>query len=521
LISLLFFFILGPLLTLGILGGIVLRKIPSNARQFEYVAAVQTGLTWKMDAVEYRSLYCTRLKNVRILDSLSAKPIFFAPEIDLQYIVSENIDKFFPGIEPSVYHSGNPVSPLTKQIHPNGFRQIFVPDSVLTFDQHSASAIAVRDTFEKILARFHFLSETPVQIVFENVGVFSTYSQKRPDEKPDRLRFIRGNLYRTKNEIRSDWEFQVPEFSELETQQFSVIQPYHSNGFEITLRTGKQPIPCELAAVFCSAFRRFGSDSRFSGEFSVEKTNNQEESPTLRLKNVSFKDLNLSSFAKEYTPFSVSGIVRDLQIDHAVFGPNIFTAKGSFQIVNGTIETALFQRFIERFNLTVKPADIPESPRRTIPFTACAIHFRLQPDGAVFLPDELWHNAIMHQVPDADGQGKMTVYFPDENRQPVSYHTIFSIFAPDTAPVVPLTPGLKNLFFVLPIEDSSKKPNSYSENAVQTKNSFNRNEPVTVAPVLVTPTPVTAEIKPIIADPLSPTVLFVDPKKTRQVNIEK
>jgi hypothetical protein len=508
-ISLLLFFILGPLLTLGILAGIVLRKIPANARQFEYNAAVQTGLTWKIDAVEYRSLYCVRLKNVRLLDPLSANTIFFAPEIDWQYIVSENCDKFFPGIEISA-HSDNQTFPFITQIRPNGFQQIFVPDSVLTFDHDdSVSAVAVRDVLEKILARFHFLSEEPVQFVFENVGVFSTYSKKRPDERPDRFRFVRGNLYRTKNEIRSGWEFQVPEFSELETQRFYVVQPFHSNGVEIMLRTGKIPLPCELAAVFCPVFRNFGNGSRFSGEFSVEKNNDSkypEIPPTLRLNNVSFKDVEIAPLAKEYTPFSVSGIMRDLQINHASFGTNIFTAEGCFQIVDGSIEKTLFQRFIERFRLTVQPSDILDSPREMIPFTACAVHFRLQPDGAVFRPDELWHNALMHTIPDAAELGKMAVYFPDENRQLISYHTLFSIFAPDTAPVVPLTPGLKNLFFVLPIHDSSTS-NGHSANSNQTVKPIIRNAPI----------PVQAEIKPTIADPVStsPTVLFVDPKNKR------
>jgi hypothetical protein len=492
------------LLTLGILAGIVLRKIPINARNFEYNAAVQTGLTWKIEAVEYRSFYCTRLKNVRILDSFSAKTVFFAPEIDCQYIVSESFDKFFPGIEIISNHSDNLILPLTAAMRPNGFRQIVVPDSVLTFDHDSVSAVAVRDTFEKILARFYLLSETPVQFVFENVGIFSTYSKKRPDEKPDRVRFVRGNLYRTKNEIRSDWEFQVPEFSELETQRFSVIQKRQANNVEITLRTGKIPIPCDLAAVFCSAFRHFGNGSRFSGEFSVEKNSNSEVPPTLRLKNVSFKEMNIAPFAEEYTPFSVSGTMRDFQITHAALGQNLFTAEGCFQIVDGSIEKALFQRIIERFHLIVQPSDILDSPRGMIPFTACAVHFRLQPDGVIFRPDELWHNALMHQVPDTSGLGKMTVYFPDENRQLISFHTFFSIFAPDTAPVVPLTPGLKNLFFVLPLQDFSKT-DSHSVNTNRMPQPFIHNEPV----------PVQAEIKPSVADPAlsSPSVLFVDPKK--------
>jgi hypothetical protein len=511
-ISLLLFFILGPLFTLGILAGIVLRKIPANARKFEYNTAVQTGLTWKIDAVEYRSLYCTRLKNVRLLDSFSSKTIFFAPEIDCQYIVSENFDKFFPDIETRTDHSENQILPLTASIRSNGFQQIFVPDSVLTFDHDTTSAVTVRDALEKVLARFHLLSETPIQFVFENIGIFSTYSQKRPDEKPDRVRFVRGNLYRTKNEIRSDWEFQVPEFSELETQRFSIIQKRQANSFEITLRTGKIPLPCELVAVFCSAFRHFGNGSRFNGEFSIEKNSNPEIPPTLRLKNVSFKDIDMAPFAKEYTPFSVSGTIRDLQMTHAALGPNMFTAEGCFQIVDGSIEKILFQRMIERFNLIVKPSDILESPRRMIPFTACAVHFRLQPDGVVFRPDDLWQNALMHQIPDASGLGKMTVYFPDENRKLISFHTLFSIFAPDTAPVVPLTPGLKNLFFLLPIDDfQNTNVRSAKKNPII--EPFIRKEPV----------PVHAEIKPPVADPVlpSPNVLFIDPKKNVTIEHNK
>jgi hypothetical protein len=500
------------LLTLGILAGIVLRKIPANARKFEYNATIQTGLTWKIDAIEYRSLYCTRLKNVRILDSFSAKTIFFAPEIDCQYIISENFDKFFPGLETITDHSDNSILPFAAPIRSNGFRQIFVPDSVLTFDHDSTSAVTVRDALEKVLARFHLLSETPIQFVFENIGIFSTYSKKRPDEKPDRVRFARGNLYRTKNEIRSDWEFQVPEFSELETQRFSVTQKRQASSFEITLQTGKIPIPCELVAVFCSAFRHFGNGSRFSGEFSIEKNSNPEIPPTLRLKNVFFKDIDMAPFAKEYTPFSVSGMIRDWQITHAALGPNIFTAEGCFQIVDGSIEKTLFQRMTERFNLIVKPSDILESPRSMIPFTACAVHFRLQPDGVVFRPDDLWQNALMHQVPDASGLGKMTVYFHDENRQLVSFHTLFSIFAPDTAPVVPLTPGLKNLFFLLPIDDFPN-PNIHSAKTNQIIESVIRKEPV----------PVRAEIKPSVAESVlsSPTVLFVDPKKSRTIELNK
>ena len=57
-----------------------------------------------------------------------------------------------------------------------------------------------------------------------------------------------------------------------------------------------------------------------------------------------------------------------------------------------------------------------------------------------------------------DGDGvrahPMSVHFPMDHRRPVSYHAILSLLAPDTAPVVPLTPSLKKLYSVIPVPET-------------------------------------------------------------------
>jgi hypothetical protein len=498
----LLFFLLGPLLTLGILGGIVLRKIPINARNFEHHIAVQTGLTWKIETVEYRSPQWTRLKEVQILDDVSAKPIFWAPEIDIQFVASERLDKFFPNIKTTAQHSDAPIDTVTKWIKPSGYWQISVARSALTLEHYSDgnSAVAVQDAASRIFSRFRFLSETPVQIVFEKVGVFSTYSFEKPDKEPDLMRFVRGNLYRTETEIRSDWEFQLPEFSELETQHISFVRPHDSNNIEISLQTGKMPVSCRFAAVFCSTFRYFGSGSRFSGEFIVINKDGSDKK-VIRMKNFCLQNLELAPIVKEYSPFTVTGTIYDFRILDANFSSEEFTARGCFQIVNGEMEKTLFHRFVDRFDLEVNPSGVLESPRPMIPFTACAVHFQLQPDGAVFRPDELWRNTLMYQKATDSETSQMTVAFPNDHRQPVSYHTILSVLAPDTAPVVPLTSGLKNLFSMIPVDDAA--PAEIPKRKL-------------VVPLPATqPPPAPAETRPMIANPVTikPTsgVLFVDP----------
>jgi hypothetical protein len=287
----------------------------------------------------------------------------------------------------------------------------------------------------------------PVLFAFEDCLVQCTDTTPHPSA-PVHFRDVKGNLYHTANDIISDWTFQLP--PELEIQRFSIVKQRSGSSAEITLRTGKRTIPCNIAGMVCSPFRQFGAGARFSGAFAVE-TN--AAASVIRIESAVFRNVALAPLAAQYTPLPVTGTIADLQIHKAVFGGEMFAAEGCTQIVDGTVDTMLFTRIIDRFGLTTNLPDVSDPSETHVAFDGCAVHFKLQPDGIVFWGDKQWEDGklLMYRKGDILRTQPMYVLSPHEQNPPVSYHSILSLFAPDDAPVVPLTPGLQRLVGSIPV----------------------------------------------------------------------
>jgi hypothetical protein len=469
-ILLLIFYLFGPILTLGIIGGVVVRKLPSNARSWERSLTQQTGLHWTIQSVEYRSPGCVRLHNVKILndpvkisEDTAQDAVFTAPQIDIRCVTNASRSKIFPGISASPTEHTGLTDKLAKTFpslySSDSFWQITVPVSLLNFGEHSGdeSALLVQNILRKIFARFSTLSDVPVQFAFEEIAVISEHSLKKPgdknEDKVDIFRFVQGNIYRTSAEIRSDWSFQIKDVSELDWEyrerlSFVLSLP---DTFEISFQTGRQPIPCDLAAVFCSRFKHFSGGS-FEGKFSLS-TRSENNSETLRLDRVIFNNVPLAPLVGPYTNFAVEGTVVDLRFSQVVFGTEGTYAEGCLQVQNGAVERTLLHRCIDHFQLRVEPGTILDSPTQMIPFSACAIHFRLQPEGIDFWADNNrgWNNAIMYYHKGNPSPYELVIFVPDRRRI-VSYHELMSIFAVDGAPVVPLTSGSRSLVPYIPVQ---------------------------------------------------------------------
>jgi hypothetical protein len=265
--------------------------------------------------------------------------------------------------------------------------------------------------------------------------------------KVDIFHFVHGNIYQTATEVRSDWEFQIKDVSELDKLRLSFALSQNDT-LQISFQTGKQTIPCDLAAVFCSMFQHFAGGT-FMGKFALS-TQNGNKSRTIQLENVVFKDVPLAPLVRTYTPFAVEGTVAHLGIEQAVFGTETTYAKGHLQVINGALEAALFHRCIDNFKLTVYPQSILDSRAQMIPFTACSIHFCLQPEGIDFWADQIWRDAIMHYQ---EGNASLWAVYLPEIRRPVTYHELLSMFAPNDAPTVPLTQGSRAVLQVIPVGD--------------------------------------------------------------------
>jgi hypothetical protein len=454
-ILLLIFYLFGPILTLGIVGGIVLRKLPSNAQRWERSLAQQTGLHWTIQAVEYRSPGLVRLHKVEIFDDTARHSVFQTPQIDVRFVTDKKREHVFPGIQAvSETHTG-----LTKWLADTlplflaseQFWQITIPQaSILDFGNYSSegSALLVQTMLRKVATRLETLSEVPVQFVVEQIYVISEQSLQRigenHEDKVDTFRFVQGNIYRTASEIRSDWSFQIKNVSETEVLHLSFALPHDS--MTITFRTGSQPVPCDLATVFYASFKHFSGGS-FLGEFMLSTQNNSQ---TIRLNNVIFRDVPLAPLVRSYTDFLVMGTITDLRFKEATFGTDGFDVAGSLRVQNGAIERTLLHRCIDHFDLTVQPDDILDLPGKLIPFSESVVLFHLQPGGIDFWADHEWGNALMIQAPETVGAfPKMVLRFPP-NRRAVTPFELMSIFAPDGAPVVPLTHGSQVLMPYMP-----------------------------------------------------------------------
>ena|GEM_PF-2142037 len=458
-ILLLVFYLLGPILTLGIIGGIVVRKLPGNARTWERALTQHTGLHWKIGSVEYRSPNFTRLHNIEILDEAAQRPVFRATQIDIQRMTGTPREKVFPGIMPdSTAGNSSGLTAVLENTFPyfrshNRFWQITVPVSALDFGESSSedSALLIQNLLRKVFARFDALAEVPVQLVLEQVGIRSEHSLQKGEDQLDILHSVQGNIYRMPTELRSDWSFQIRGISDMDWEHRERLSFTLSltDTLEISFQSGRQPIPCDLAAVFCAPFQRF-SGGTFEGKFSHSLRSGRAETQTTRLEEVIFRNIPLAPLIQPHTTFAVEGTVVDLRFSPAIISAEGIYAEGSMAVIDGAVEKALFHRWVDRFDLTVEPESILEAPMPLIPFSACAIYFRLQPDGIDFWADQRWRNAIMHYQENDLSPSVYTVFLP-QNRRPVSYNEVMSIFAPDSAPMVPLTSGMQSLLPHIPV----------------------------------------------------------------------
>ena len=460
-ILLLIFYLFGPILTLGIIGSIVLRKLPSNTRHWEQSLLLQTGLHWKIGSVEYRTPNFTRLHNIEILDENTRRTIFKAAYVDIKRITDSSREKVFPGI---LTDSDNKKSTGLTSILENTFPslctseqfwQISVPVSALDLGEYPGenSAALVQNLLQKVFARFNTFTEVPVQIVLDQVGVRSGHSLQRGEDQLDIFHSIQGNFYRTRTELRSDWSFQIRGVSDLDWEHRERLSFTLSltDTLEISFLSGRQPIPCDLAAVFCAPFRNF-SGGTFQGKFSHSIRSGRAETQATRLEYVIFRNVPLTPLISSYTTFDVEGTIAELRFSRATLSGEDFYAEGSLHVVDGSMERALFHSCVDRFDLRVEPEEILVDPASMVRFSACAVFFRLQPGGIDFWADQRWHNAILHYLENIyDPKSKLIVFLP-ERRRPVTYLELMSIFAPASAPLVPLTPGLQSIVPLIPIQ---------------------------------------------------------------------
>jgi len=488
-ITLLLFFLLVPVLTCVIIGGAVVRKLPENTRAIERNLSLQTGLDWNIESSEYCSPNRIRLKNVSLKNIINSEPVYSAPVIDITFLREKPDSKFFIAIaydetnigKDSLLNTVLRILSIDKYFkRTSGYCRVSVPKSEVHIDIADAanSSAAINSILSQLIGRFAELSEVPAQLFFDEINV---------KQKADsgalavlQFRFVSANIYRTETAYRSEWSFQIPAVSEMERQQIEIEHHRNHQGFDITFRTQYQPVPCRWVSMFCPYFAILGDNCLFSGEISVNQRGGQQ---TVQLHNAFFNNLDMVSLTADYAPSALKGVM-DVSIEQGTLAAGVMLAKGWLHAKDGTIERALFHRLVDRFALQVQPPEILDSVLDAVPYDACNINFQMTSEGIIFWSSQT-KNVFMTRMGDGFNSQPMYAYFTQNNMQPVSYHSLLSLFAPDAAPIVPLTPGIQRIVSFLPSGELSL-PTRNIELSLPARN-----------PALETP-------QPIIANPWQP-----------------
>ena len=560
---LLFFFLLGPVLTFGIVAGIVCRKLPSNADHYERTISLQTGLRVAVESVDYVNPHAMQLNGIAVFSRTSPKAVCEIPQLNLSFVANEDVETLFPDIDLTDGKSerrqtfekyAGIFSPITARLQSDtGFWKIIVPrmhvpvnDLTGHSDTSGLLATTLQTFFGELLTRYQLDPRYPVYICVGEIDFLSSMGSLHPlpagegttnsqatkglpnIREPQNIREIQnirlaiGMLYRDKNVIRFDWNFQIPAVSETEYQRFSMTLDRQSSLMTVHLKTGVQPIPCGFISAFSHAFQYFGAESLFSGEISAQFNRNDPADFTLRLKKAFFEYLDVAPYAADYTPFVVTGTVRGLQVESATFSPGHghFEADGFVHVVDGSVEKVLFHRLVERFDLEVRPQNILDAPWGAVPFDDCCIFYRLRKDGATFYAQDPKSNErhfsdnelFMRRLGSGDEKQPMDVLFAKQSRM-MTYHEILSVLAPDNAPVIPLTPGLQKIVTILPTDKESLSQMSASHLLFQdAQRRFAGTEtPKTFVPAVITSSEPELPL-PLVPAPVPMSFVFAQPE---------
>ena len=478
-VALLIFSFFGPILTFGIVAGIVARKGSWNARLYEQAVATHTGFNLRIGSVEYRTPESVRFRNVDILDASTNIPLFHAPEVEWTFVSSKRLDDSFPGLlaKKEGERESRPslesfisffAAAFSIRSDKSGFYHLTIPQAEIRFETLTPeeSAKKTQELLFELVSRYRKIAEHPVQVDLERVDLRLRGNGQRKTPLPDSVRFVQGNLYHTTESVRSDWTFQIPDVSELETLRFSIEERQSTKGTERTLHFSNRleaaypkVIPCELAGAFSSFFHPFSRDSHFFGEIKAEYRPSESGNPwTFRMTDLYLENLNLAQYAAEYTSFPIAGTIR-VQILHATFGNGLFTATGWLEVCQGKMDQFLFHRLIKEFALRVEPEGILETMTAPmVPFDQCVVTFRLSGDGAMFWNDNsVPPNLFMVRKslsPDIPG---MSVFLPAEKNS-ISYPKVLAAFAPDGAPSIPVSAETQKILTVLPTGKTLSQP---------------------------------------------------------------
>ncbi|MGL6225458.1 MAG: hypothetical protein ACRC10_02400 [Thermoguttaceae bacterium] len=505
LITIILFLLLGPLLTIALSAGLLLRSLPLSARWEERQIAAQTPWTVQIEQVEHLNPSTRRYKQFSILQSQTRIPLVVCPEIELVQKGPKwscEITELFVNLEPigqlDMFREFNRILFELFQDQFGGVARTFTftienieitaPFSYQQADSFpQTSSVPQTSSFQQIgkeadsgdradlnrgvdLGRSIDLGQTVdsnrmISLDGSGVTTISGSSQKF------RLTFLNGTFTSTPEKDLLECSFNMSDNLTAEpielriektrnvadSQQrpqlnllYSTVQTYSSGRFLTLLFPDLIPL---------------GPDCRFSGRIYAEFM--PEQKMQVKLEEMNITGIDLALLAPTLTPYHVSGLftigIKEAMLEFSRTDNRLHYAKGWGEIKDGTLQKELLVKLIDQFALSWTPTETATNtgysplervrPNSPIPLEHAVICFDFNDSGCLF--QSVNPSGAMMKF--KGNQGNNYLYLQQSRSETrIPYANVLYSLMSDNAELVPLTPQSQKIIPYLPLERGKK-----------------------------------------------------------------
>ena len=449
------------MLTVALIGGIAVRRLPVAAWWEENVAKNAIGLPIKLGSVEYRRWNLQKYGQVVLHHPNTGQKFVVFPEVELRRLKSAASDS-------------------------SSLLPFFVPfwDDKQTYSKLSIPRVSVELSQKTVTSDIRILgnmlldqfgdrfSAREVKFAFHCDELDIRIADSLPETR-FKLMFLEGEFLSDETECKLECSFNLQDNPSRDPVRFTIRRKKQNPQNEqsqttepelvVELQTAKTEVPVRFLALFFPGLNSFGSDAFFHG--TVRGESSHKDCWTITFEDMGIEEVDIQTLSAELTPFQLSGKtllgIKSARIAVSSDGTRFLDASGWIQIVNGSIDRKLLTQLVDDWQLSPTPNTVSNplhqnnldllkiipADQTKILIAEASLSVLLGKDGVLLRSNEKGGFVFA-----SDRERFYKYHLPERmGMMAIPYSVIFGTFSPSDANLLPLTPQTQKLVPLFPL----------------------------------------------------------------------